>query len=146
MVEGDSQTPQIEQLKSSLADRGFAVLPLGTENVEGLVQEIMTDPTYHSISGTKRLFELVNDDFPTQEVTVFFDKEKIEPVEIPLFGADEEEEKEDDYAARATIFSSLGYPIVYIDVPKDKGEPEKRTVYFRPKRKGNNNDLARQTA
>ncbi len=140
MVEGPSQTPQIEDLRSSLRDNGYTVVPLGSENVKGLAQEIMVDPKYGSISGTGRFNNLL-----FQEVTVFYDKDKIKPIEFPHFSVGEEEKKE-RYNREVFMTFSSGFPIVYIDVQTDEGKAEKRTVYFRPKEKDNDNDLTRQTA
>lgn len=114
MSEKQPKVPPIEIVRSTLEENGFIEFTRGARNLPGIVQEIISNPKYGLLFGTKNVFDEVNKS-STRGVIVLYDHEKVEAMRFNPKKKNvsvEEEEKRDFYKRHIVALSLSGYPVI----------------------------------
>jgi hypothetical protein len=132
MKEGLFHPSVIEEIKSSLQDKGYAEIE--SKVFSKLAEKIALEPNIEYIQGKKREFELVENRFPIRDVVVIYDQSRIEAVEFVTSGSfDTQDEDLKDYnISRAAMYSLLRFPVINRTHLHKSGVEEERTIYFKP--------------
>lgn len=114
MTEGQRNLPTVEVVKATLEENGFIEFSKGIQNLPGIVQEIIANPKYELLFGTKRVLNKANRS-STQGIVVLYDQERLKAMRFDARKKHlsvREEERKDFYKRHIAALALSGYPVV----------------------------------
>ena len=114
MVESQRNLTTVEVVKATLEENGFIELSKGIQNLPGIVQEIINNPKYGLLFGTKRVLNRANRS-STQGVIVLYDQERVKAMRFDARKKHlsvREEERKDFYKRHIAALALSGYPVI----------------------------------